>query len=77
MEIRELPPVGRRGRRVHMGLAIFETFYEMKAFAEINKTLSSLGAEVIPISSETPLPQVKNTNVIILGGPVANKIAYL
>ena len=50
------------------------SFNEMQAYANINKTLSNINISTIPVSSEMTTKEHLDKNLIILGGPIANKV---
>jgi hypothetical protein len=50
------------------------SFDEMQAYADINKTLTKINISTIPVSSEIALEEIREKNLVILGGPIANKV---
>lgn len=49
------------------------SFFETKAFSEVDKLLSRLGYETVPVSGFVSREKVQENNVIMLGSPVANQ----
>jgi hypothetical protein len=50
------------------------SFNELQAYVNINKTLTKINISTIPVSSEIALEEIREKNLIILGGPIANKV---
>lgn len=48
---------------------------EMLSFVNISNRLSSIGIEVSPKDSQVRIDDIKNENLVVLGGPLANEVA--
>ncbi len=48
---------------------------EMLSFVNISNRLSSIGMEILPKDSQVRIDDIKNENLVVLGGPLANEVA--
>ena len=51
------------------------SFLEIRGFAEISKILGKFSVDSVPISSNTSIDRIRDSNVVILGSPVANQVS--
>ncbi len=48
---------------------------EMLSFANISSCLSTIGIKILPKDSNVQVGEIKNDNLVVLGGPLANEIS--